>query len=367
MSGITKRIDLNLGYTCNINCRFCYYQESKEAHTRNLRKDLTREEAVRWLLFFRRKGKTAVDLTGGEPTIRKDLPGLIEYARSIGYTTVCVITNGLRMSDAAYTRRLVSAGLNDCLLSLHGHDVPVHENLTQTPGSYDRVISAIRNVMAEGISCRTNTTVNGVNYRYVPEVAAVVYGLGVRVANFIMFNPIVEAQSSGPDMNVSYAEAAPFLKKTIDAYKDRMRRITVRYMPFCLMAGYEKYVTNTAQIQYDPYEWDYLWRTFFRNGALMWMGALCLGFLIHPSKLRLARLDFETARHEAIKYALAARNKVHGPQCRPCSLRRICDGLWRDYAARKGFDELSSRKGRPVTDPAYYLREVLENNGRDTE
>jgi len=80
MSNLTRRIDLNLGYTCNINCRFCYYQNSMHDGTSAGRKDLSTQDAKRWLLFFRRKGLDAVDLTGGEPTIRRDIVELIAYA-----------------------------------------------------------------------------------------------------------------------------------------------------------------------------------------------------------------------------------------------------------------------------------------------
>jgi len=82
MSNLTRRIDLNLGYTCNINCRFCYYQNSMHDGTSAGRKDLSTQDAKRWLLFFRRKGLDAVDLTGGEPTIRRDIVELIAYARA---------------------------------------------------------------------------------------------------------------------------------------------------------------------------------------------------------------------------------------------------------------------------------------------
>jgi MoaA/NifB/PqqE/SkfB family radical SAM enzyme len=321
------------------------------------RRDLSTQEAKKWLLFFRKKGMEGVDFTGGEPTIRNDLAELISYARQIGYKTICIITNGLRLAEEAFLVKLIENGLNDILFSLHGPNREIHENLTRSPGSFDKLISAIQHAVKRGIKIRSNTVVNGVSYRYLSQTADLLYALGVRVVNFILFNPIVEAQSSDSDMNVEYAQAAPYLAGVIDKYKNTMEKITVRYIPFCMMPGYESYITNTPQIQYDPDEWDYYWRTYFRNGPLLWIGALYLGFFLHPDAWRLMRLDFNRARHEAIKWALAFVNKTKGSQCRRCSYYRICDGLWRDYARKKGFSGLLPFSGRKISNPAYFIRQ----------
>jgi MoaA/NifB/PqqE/SkfB family radical SAM enzyme len=327
------------------------------------RRDLSTEQAKKWLLFFRKKGLEAIDLTGGEPTIRQDLAELIGYAREVGYKKICIITNGLRLADEVFLAKLIESGLNDILFSLHGPNREIHENLTQAVGSFDKLILAMRHAFDRGIKMRSNTVVNGISYRYVEETTELLYGLGVRVANFILFNPIVEAQGSDSDMNVGYAQAAPYLAKVIDKYKDRMEKITLRYIPFCVMPGYEQYITNTPQIQYDPDEWDYYWRTYFRNGPILKAVALSLGFLLHPKALRLFRLDFNTAKHEAIKWALAFVNKTKARQCRRCAYYMICDGLWRGYAQKKGFSELIPFSGKKLSDPAYFMARNIQFKG----
>jgi MoaA/NifB/PqqE/SkfB family radical SAM enzyme len=360
---ITKRIDLNLGYSCNINCRFCYYQKSMRCGGKEARHDLSTQEAKKWLCFFRKKGLEAIDLTGGEPTIRQDIAELISYAREAGYKKICIITNGLRLADDAFLAQLIESGLNDILFSLHGPNRQVHEALTQTPGSFDKLLQAMRNAKARGLRMRSNTVVNGISYRYLEETAELLCGLGVKVVNFILFNPIVEAQASDSDMNVGYTQAAPYLSRAIDAYKDKLEKVTLRYIPFCVMPGYEQYITNTAQIQYDPDEWDYYWRTYFRNGPILKAAALSLGFLMHPKALRLFSLDFNAAKHEAIKCALAFVNKTKGRQCKRCAYCMICDGLWRGYAKKKGFSELIPFSGRKLSDPSYFMAQNKQFKG----
>ncbi len=57
-----------------------------------------------------------VTFTGGEPTLREDLPDLIQSAETLGLVTG-IITDGIRFSDTAYLDRLDKAGLDHILLS----------------------------------------------------------------------------------------------------------------------------------------------------------------------------------------------------------------------------------------------------------
>lgn len=359
---ITKRIDLNLGYTCNIRCRFCYYQKSVEARRKD--KDLSTDEAKRWLLYFRSKGIEEIDLTGGEPTIRPDIFELASFCRDNGFKKICVITNGLRMSDPCFCEKLFAAGVNDVLFSVHGCNEEIHDALTGTKGSFEKIISAVKNsaLLADkyAVRLRSNSVINGLTFKHAEETAELLRSVGLKTINFIMFNPIVEAQDSDAEMNLIYLDAAPFLMRMIDKYGGSFDRITVRYMPFCLMPGYEKYITNTAQIQYDPDEWDYYFRTRFRNGYFLWLGALMFGLIIHPSKTSLFTIGWNRFKHESIKYALAWKNKIKGKECSVCSYSRICDGLWKDYAKLQGFSELRRVSGRCVSDPGEFLRHNIK-------
>ncbi len=352
---ITKRIDLNLGYSCNLKCQFCYYRESMASTDHGVRMDLTTEEAKRWLRFFRKKGLEEVDLTGGEPTIRDDLCELVKYARKIGYRTVCVITNGIRMADGDYTRRLVKSGLNDILFSLHGPDARFHDEQVRTPGSFEKLILAMKNTDGLPIRRRSNTVVNGANYTRLDEIAGLLLELNIERINFILFNPVVEAQEADDTISLRYRDAAPFLQQVIRQYNQSFEKITMRYIPFCLMEGYEGYIVNFPQVQYDPDEWDYFWRSYFRRSLPIWLAALAGGFFLHPAKRRLLKLDLRTACREAIIWSIIAVNKVKGPQCRECRYYRICGGLWRDYAGKYGFDELVPSRGDNISNPAYFM------------
>ena len=350
---ITRRIDLNLGCTCNIRCRFCYYQKSVKADEK---RDLTTQEAKQWIRFFRKAGKDEIDLTGGEPTIRRDIFELVAYCRELGYKQVCVITNGVMLADKSFCDRLVESGLNDILFSLHGPDSSVHDSLTCFEGSFIKLQQAVRNMAGAPVRMRSNTVVNGISYRHLEAIAGLLKEWGMRRVNFILFNPIVEAGSSDAEMNLKYEDAAVYLKKVVDRFKGDFEKITIRYMPFCIMPGYERYITNMPQLHYDTDEWDYCLRTRFRNGRVLYLAALWLGFLLHPSKKRLMKLGWGKACHESIIWGLNFKNKRKGPACSGCAYGAICDGLWKEYAGHAGFGELKRVEGERVLEPYHFMK-----------
>ena len=168
---ITKRFDLNMGKRCNERCMFCYYlDEIESGNTR----DRSTEQVKDILKMGRKWGKTRVDLTGGEPTIRKDLPEIVAYARDIGYETVCIITNGLVTAKKAKLQELQDAGLNDILVSLHAYDAETHDYLVKIKGAHAKVLKTLQNANEIGLNLRVNHVVTNLNYTDVSNLAGLV-------------------------------------------------------------------------------------------------------------------------------------------------------------------------------------------------
>ncbi len=352
---LTRRVDIHVGYSCNERCTFCYYVQT--VGDRAKKKDLSTEEVKKRIRYIRSRGIRTLEFTGGEPTIRNDLLELVAFAKSLGFESLSMITNGIRLAQPAFAKSCVDTGIDDFLLSIHGYEAAAHDRVTGVSGSFEKALEAVKNLRPYPVKVRANCVISGINYTGATEILALYHFLGIRTANFILFNSIVEADwRSAPELNVRYREAAPYLKSAIDAYKDKIPKITVRYIPFCLMRGYEAYVTNMPQIQYDPDEWDYLIRTTIREGKLVSTAALLAGMLLYPSKKRSLAKGWNTFKHEGIKYFLQIKNKVKGSECRKCSYNLICDGLWRKYAEANGFDELKAVMGPKIEDPVYFLK-----------
>lgn len=130
---------------CNNRCRFCYMGLDTEYTPR---KPLTMEEfkVVIDRIWFEAQAPS-LNFTGGEPTLSRDLPGLLQHAAGLGFKTV-VITNGRRLADDAYLRELISAGVNGFQVSIEAADPATHDTMVGIDGAWAETVQGIKNCQA---------------------------------------------------------------------------------------------------------------------------------------------------------------------------------------------------------------------------
>ena len=145
------RMDLALTYRCNNECSHCYNARSRsfpELDTSQWKQVIDRL----WQL-----GIPHIVFTGGEPTLRTDLPELIAYAQNNGQITG-INTNGRRLSDLAYVQQLVEAGLDHVQITLESHIPEIHDGMVACNGAWKQTVAGIRNVVESKLYMMTNTT-----------------------------------------------------------------------------------------------------------------------------------------------------------------------------------------------------------------
>ncbi|MEM1550605.1 MAG: radical SAM protein, partial [Candidatus Bathyarchaeia archaeon] len=105
---------------CNLRCPVCF----ATAGTAGYVYEPTIEDIKNMLINLRNNRPVPADalqLSGGEPTVRGDLPEIIKMAKEIGFKHVEVNTNGLRMaSDPDFCRTLEEAGISTVYLQFDG-------------------------------------------------------------------------------------------------------------------------------------------------------------------------------------------------------------------------------------------------------
>ena len=145
------RMDLALTYRCNDDCAHCYnarprdYPEiSTDAWKRII--DKTWDLGIPHIVF-----------TGGEPTLREDLPELIAYAESHGQITG-MNTNARRLSDPKFVQSLVNSGLDHIQITVESHDPEIHDQMVGKRGAWKQTIQGLRNVLETPLYVMTNTT-----------------------------------------------------------------------------------------------------------------------------------------------------------------------------------------------------------------
>lgn len=113
---------------CNLRCPFCF------ADGGAMTEDPPLEEIRRSLEKIIRPGESLVQLSGGEPTVRDDLPEIVQAAKNLGCRYVQLNTNGLRLaSDEPYVAALARAGLSFVFLQFDGTDDDVYRALRGRP------------------------------------------------------------------------------------------------------------------------------------------------------------------------------------------------------------------------------------------
>lgn len=120
-------VQLEVTRRCDLGCRHCFAdrQPSAEPTLAQLRDDLAQLTVP---------GQTLVQLTGGEPTVRDDLPEIVAAAKAAGCRYVQLNTNGLRLAeDPDYLKALADAGLSFVFLQFDGTEERIHEALRGRP------------------------------------------------------------------------------------------------------------------------------------------------------------------------------------------------------------------------------------------
>ncbi|MDF1562180.1 MAG: radical SAM protein [Deltaproteobacteria bacterium] len=319
MAAQDRRVHVNIGPTCNNNCIFCMEED------RDLRREVNSalgSDRVRVILEAGR-GAEEVCFTSGEPTLVRDLPRFLHWARQLGYPRRSLMTNGRRLASPRYLELLLSAGLNFVYVSIHGHEARLHDALTRAPGSFEQTVAGLENLhRRRGDSALTVHTSTVVNRRNLPHLAAIYAFLRERGVDQVVFN-VMQATGRGDtffdQLFPPYAEIASAFATFLAGCEESPEAYLVD-IPLCATEGlpdrnrgyveaYVHYEAHDPQRALDPAAS----RAAGRSGA--------------PAEglLEVARADLDAV----------AREKREA--CGRCRHDGRCEGVWKSYLARHGW------------------------------
>jgi len=111
---------------CNLQCPVCFARSGDGAG-----EDASLAEIAAWYKkLMASGGPFNIQLSGGEPTVRDDLPEIIAMGRSMGFTFIQVNTNGLRLArEPEYARKLKAAGLSCAFLQFDGTNDAIYRKI----------------------------------------------------------------------------------------------------------------------------------------------------------------------------------------------------------------------------------------------
>ena len=112
---------------CNMHCPVCFASAGEGGEKGNLP---ICEIEKQYDFLMAHGGPFNIQLSGGEPTMRDDLPDIIHMGREKGFTFFQLNTNGIRLArEDGYARKLKKAGLNTVFLQFDGVTDDVYQTL----------------------------------------------------------------------------------------------------------------------------------------------------------------------------------------------------------------------------------------------
>lgn len=157
---------LEVTQRCDLVCPICYASSGKRSDGPNF------DKIMGWYdMLLKQGGPFNIQLSGGEPTQRDDLPTIIKAGKEKGFTFFQLNTNGIRIADDLdYLLKLVNAGLNTVFLQF---DTLISDKCKELRGSdiIEKKKQAIRNCTKAGVGVVLVSTVKkGCNDSDVGEI-----------------------------------------------------------------------------------------------------------------------------------------------------------------------------------------------------
>jgi len=225
------RMDMALTFRCQNNCVHCYAGGPHETE------ELTTQQWKTVIDLLHQIGVFILTFTGGEPTLRDDLPDLLLYAQNKGIVTG-LITNGRRLKDKDDAKTLEKVGLDFVQVTLESHEAKIHDLMTGTKGSWKETVAGIKNVIPTQIYATTNTTLSQYNASNFLETVDFIKELGVAAfgCNSLIY--------SGKANSISDKFAVPIetLKELLPKVHEKANQLGLKFL----------WYTPTQYCRFDP-------------------------------------------------------------------------------------------------------------------
>ncbi len=178
-------------------------------------------------------GTCNIQLSGGEPTMRDDLPDIVALGRRKGFAFIQLNTNGLRLaSDEPYARKLKEAGLSSVFLQFDGTNDAIYRQLRGAE-LLDAKRRAVERCRALGIGVvLVPTVVPGINAEDLGNIVAFALAAGPTVRG-VHFQPISYFGRYGRDPEDGGRITLPEIMRGLQSQTKGLLRVTDFLPPGC--------------------------------------------------------------------------------------------------------------------------------------
>lgn len=291
-----KRVDIKIGFQCNNLCQFCVQGDKRYKF-----KNKTLEQIKEALNQAKKQGGEGVVFTGGEPCLHPDILQAIQHAKNLGFSSIQLQTNGRMLAYLDFCKKLIKAGINEFSPALHGSTPEIHDKLTNSSGAWEQVVQGIKNLKSLGQYVLTNTVINSLNYKDLPNIAKLLVNLGVDQFQFAFVHILGTADKNKDWIVPRKSDVMPYVKQGLDIGIKAGKSVMTEAIPYCLMQGYEEYIAEK---------------------------------IMPETKV----VDAEGVIESYADYRWN-EGKAKREECKKCKFYNVCEGPWKEYPEIYGWEE----------------------------
>lgn len=304
----------NLGYIqitrlCNQKCRICSNPEIDATLSFHKVKSLIDD--------FIERGYHGIILTGGEPTLHPQLTDIISYAKN-HQIHVRIITNGQKICEENYLKKLINSGLDHVHISIYSHLEKIQAFISENSESLKNILKAIENIGKNGITADINVAINHYNADHLHILARFIRNRFPFIKHFVWNNldPNMNRAAQNPDVIPKLWEFEIPLALAMKELTQDKCTFRAEKIPLCYMDSFAHCSTETRKIVKEEER--------------------IVHFLDHKGMIKQTNWKYDKA-----------------PGCQICTLNSICAGLY-------GMDKYYHRQELyPLfTDPVEIIKKI---------
>lgn len=256
---------------CNQNCLFCAAKG--------------RDDNVNLDGIYRciDQEKSLVVISGGEPTLSRDLFTILRYAKNRSLN-IELQTNGATLSYFDLAKKLAEAKIDLFNINFPSHLEKLTDKITRTTNFFKERVKGVKNLQELGANIRITHVVNSLTYEYLCEFVEYVKKQ-FKSINYIQFSfiKILGSARKNPHTIPKYENVKGPLLKALRKCQKYKINFLVDHIPTCYLPGFED-----------------------------------------------SHADFRKLKNSGTaEFSLKEKSKI--AQCRRCKLKKYCYGVRKDY------------------------------------
>lgn len=241
-------MEILITYKCNNDCISCildtrFLPHYKEPSIKEIKKQILKHKEDKYF-----------GITGGEPTLRKELFEVIEFIKKMGsHKYIFLVSNGRKFSDKKYVKKFKKIGLKNYLVGipLYSHKPEVHDSITQVKGSWNETVKGIKNLLNVKARVELRLLVERANYQNLEQTAEFIASELNEVERIVFINLKYTGNAflNRDKIFINYSEAVPFVQRAVDLLKEKTKsEIRLFHFPLCLLdKEYWKYARGITK------------------------------------------------------------------------------------------------------------------------